>query len=181
VTYLFISAEKATHHVRTLCRVLGVSASGYYAWSSRPPSARSLRDVDLRRAIVRIHQASRGTYGRPRIHAELRSQGTRCSGKRVARLMRETGIRGIPEEGDAGASPAAARGSPPIPIWSVGGSPPRSPIGCGWPTSPTSPPGRGGCTWPPSWTAALGGSWGGRWPPICARSWWWTPWRWPPR
>jgi putative transposase len=94
--YRFIRAEKANYHVRTLCRVLGVSSSGYYAWCSRPPSVRSLHDAELTRAIVRIHEASRGTYGRPRIHAELRYEGTRCSGKRVARLMRHAGISGIP-------------------------------------------------------------------------------------
>ena len=53
--YRFISAEKATHHVRSLCRVFGVTASGYYAWCSRPPSVRSLRDAELTRAIVRIY------------------------------------------------------------------------------------------------------------------------------
>ena len=94
--FRLIRAEKANNHVRTLCRVLGVSASGYYAWCSRPPSPRSLRDLDLTRAIRRIHEASRGTYGRPRVHAELRYEGVRCSGKRVARLMREAGISGIP-------------------------------------------------------------------------------------
>jgi putative transposase len=94
--FRLIHAEKANHHVRTLCRVLGVSVSGYYAWCSRPPSARALRDLDLTRAIRRIHEASRGTYGRPRVHAELRYEGMRCSGKRVARLMREAGICGIP-------------------------------------------------------------------------------------
>jgi putative transposase len=99
VIYRFISAEKATHHVRTLCRVLGVSTSGYYAWCSRPPSVRSVVDVELTRAIVRIHDASRGTYGRPRIHAELRYEGTGCSGKRVAQLMRAAGICGIPARG----------------------------------------------------------------------------------
>jgi len=94
--YRFVRAERANHHVRTLCRVLRVSASGYYAWCSRPPSVRSLHDAELTRAIVRIHQASRCTYGRPRIHAELRYEGKRCSGKRVARLMRAAGIVGIP-------------------------------------------------------------------------------------
>jgi putative transposase len=94
--YRFISAEKANYHVRTLCRVLGVSSSGYYAWCSRPPSVRSLHDAELTRAIVRIHQTSRCTYGRPRIHAELRYEGMRCSGKRVARLMRAAAIAGIP-------------------------------------------------------------------------------------
>jgi putative transposase len=94
--FRLIHAEKANHQVRTLCRVFGVSVSGYYAWCSRPPSAHTLRDLDLTRAIRRIHEASRGTYGRPRVHAELRYEGVHCSGKRVARLMREAGISGIP-------------------------------------------------------------------------------------
>ena len=94
--FRLIHAEKANHQVRTMCRILGVSVSGYYAWSSRPPSARALEDLDLSRAIRRIHDASRGTYGRPRVHAELRYEGVRCSGKRVARLMREAGISRIP-------------------------------------------------------------------------------------
>jgi putative transposase len=78
--------------------MLGVSRSGYYGWRSRPPSVRSIVDADLTRAIIRIHEASRGTYGRPRIHAELSFEGTRCSGKRVARLMRAAGITGIPAQ-----------------------------------------------------------------------------------
>jgi putative transposase len=94
--FRFIHAERANHDARVLCRMLGVSRSGYYAWRSRPPSHRSIMDADLTRAIIRIHQASRGTYGRPRIHAELRYEGRRCSGKRVARLMRAAGLHGIP-------------------------------------------------------------------------------------
>ena len=94
--YRFIRAEKANHDVRTMCRLLGVSRSGYYAWRSRPPSARTVADAELTRAIVRIHEASRGTYGRPRVQAELRYEGTRCSGKRVGRLMRQAGLHGIP-------------------------------------------------------------------------------------
>jgi putative transposase len=96
VIYRFIRAEKANHDVKTMCRLLGVSRSGYYAWRSRPPSARQIADDELTRAIVRIHEASRGTYGRPRVHAELRYEGTPCSGKRVARLMRAAGVHGIP-------------------------------------------------------------------------------------
>ena len=92
----FIQAEKATCDVKTLCRVLGVSRSGFYAWRSRPPSVRQVLDGELTRAIRRIHDASRGTYGRPRVHAELRYEGVRCSGKRVARLMRAAGLAGIP-------------------------------------------------------------------------------------
>jgi len=96
VIYRFIRAEKANHTLIMLCRVLGVSRSGYYAWRSRPPSARQLLDHELTAAIRRIYETSRGTYGRPRVHAELRYEGTRCSGKRVARLMREAGLHGIP-------------------------------------------------------------------------------------
>lgn len=94
--FRFIRAEKANHHVRTLCRLLGVSASGYYAWCSRPPSRRAIADVELTRSIHRIHTASRGTYGWPRVRAELAYEGTPCSGKRVARLMRVAGLHGIP-------------------------------------------------------------------------------------
>lgn len=79
-----------------LCRVLGVSTSGYYAWRDRKPSLRARQDAVLREHIVRIHRESRGTYGSPRIHAEL-AMGfeIRCSKKRVARLMCEAGLEGI--------------------------------------------------------------------------------------
>ena len=74
--------------------MLDVSKSGYYAWRGRPPSARAQADTVLRAQIQRLHEASRGTYGRPRIHAELLSEGERVGGKRVARLMRESGLVG---------------------------------------------------------------------------------------
>ena len=86
--------EKATHHVATLGRVLGVSPSGYYAWRERPPSARTRVDQGLLTQICEIHGRSRGTYGAPRIHAELRDRGVRCGRKRVARLMRQAGLTG---------------------------------------------------------------------------------------
>jgi putative transposase len=95
--YQFVEREKAHHAITTLCRVLGVSTSGYYGWRHRGPSARAQRDVELSGQIRRIHQESRGTYGAPRIHAELRlGQGIRCSRKRVARLMRQAGLGGLP-------------------------------------------------------------------------------------
>ncbi len=78
-----------------MCRVLGVSPSGYYAWRKRPASARAQADQRLLRQIRTAHEASRGTYGVPRIHVELREQGVRVSRKRVARLMREAGIAGV--------------------------------------------------------------------------------------
>ncbi len=77
-----------------MCRVLGVSPSGYYAWCSRPPSARAQRDQTLLGQIQAIHARSRRTYGAPRIHAELREAGVRCGRKRVARLMKQAGLEG---------------------------------------------------------------------------------------
>ena len=92
--FRLIEAEKATHSVPTLCSVLGVSRSGYYAWSNRPPSERARFDAVLSEKIETIHRNSRATYGAPRVHAELRALGIRCSRKRVARLMRQAKLRG---------------------------------------------------------------------------------------
>lgn len=92
--YAFVEHEKATHSVRALCRALGVSPSGYWAWRTRRPSVRERADEQLSARIRAIHQASRGTYGAPRIHAELAATGHGCGRKRVARLMRQTGLVG---------------------------------------------------------------------------------------
>ena len=81
--------------IATMCRLLSVSTSGYYAWINRSPSARSLRNHELTARIRKIHEGSRETYGRLRIHAELMTEGIRIGGKRVARLMREAGIQGV--------------------------------------------------------------------------------------
>jgi hypothetical protein len=81
--------------VATVCRVLGVSASGYYAWQGRPRSARSQADQALLGQIRAIHAHSRGTYGAPRIHAELAAQGVHIGRKRVARLMQAAGVVGV--------------------------------------------------------------------------------------
>ena len=93
--YRFVEREKASFPVATMCRVLEVSTSGYWAWSKRPPSARACSDAELTERIRDIHRASRGTYGAPRVHAGLRDSGTRCSRKRVARLMRAAGLEGV--------------------------------------------------------------------------------------
>ena len=78
-----------------MCRLLGASPSGYYAWSKRPPCPRAQEDARLRELILAIHARSRGTYGVPRIRAELRfDHDVRCSGKRVRRLMLQIGIQG---------------------------------------------------------------------------------------
>ena len=92
--FRLIEAEKARHYVPVLCRLLGVSRSGYYAWRNRPPSERARFDAVLSEKIETIHRNSRATYGSPRVHAELRTIGIRCSRKRVARLMRRAKLRG---------------------------------------------------------------------------------------
>jgi len=77
-----------------LCRLLGVSRSGYYAWRVRPPAVRTEADARLGATIRQVHVASRGTYGTPRIHAELHARGVRCGRKRVARLLHDAGLVG---------------------------------------------------------------------------------------
>jgi putative transposase len=89
-----MKANQAVHGVATMGRMLGVSSSGYYAWRSRPPSARHRRDAALLERIQAIHAKSRGTYGVPRVHAELAAEGERVGRKRVARLMRKAGLQG---------------------------------------------------------------------------------------
>lgn len=90
-----MKGHQADHAIATMCRVLGVSPSGYYAWHHRPLAARAQRDAELSRTIHTIHLESRGTYGAPRVHAELAAQGIRIGRKRVARLMRAASIQGV--------------------------------------------------------------------------------------
>ena len=90
-----MSAHQAKHPVATMCRVLEVSPSGYYAWRKRPTSQRSQQDSVLLRQIRTAHAASDGTYGAPRIHFELVEAGVRVGRKRVARLMQAAGIVGV--------------------------------------------------------------------------------------
>ena len=90
-----MSVHQAEFRVTTMCRVLGVSTSGYYAWRSRGMSKRRRDDAVLTQRIEQIHRESRRTYGSPRIYAELREEGTRIGRKRVARLMRASNIVGV--------------------------------------------------------------------------------------
>jgi putative transposase len=92
--YRFIAAEKANHPISLMCRLLGVSRSGFHAWQRRPPSGRALADDRLVDRIVVIHHESRGTYGARRVHAALRQQGIRVGRKRVERLMRARRLSG---------------------------------------------------------------------------------------
>ena len=81
--------------VATMCRVLRVSPSGFYAWRKRGPSKRAKRDAAVAAKIRVFHERSDGTYGAPRIHEDLIEDGERVSRKRVARLMREGGLVGV--------------------------------------------------------------------------------------
>jgi putative transposase len=93
VRFAFILAEKAFYPITVLCSVLGVSRSGFHAWQRRPRTQRLRADAQLGAQVVAIHTRSRGTYGSPRVHAELRAQGVRVGKKRVERLMQENGIQ----------------------------------------------------------------------------------------
>ena len=91
--FAFIAVEKAHHSVVSLCRHLGVSTSGFYAWDKRKPSARAMRDKRLTAEILAIHRQKKGRYGSPRMHAELVARGFKVCRATVVRLMRENGIR----------------------------------------------------------------------------------------
>ena len=91
--FAFIHAERAGYPVAALSRALGVSRGGFYAWLARPESRRSAEDRRLAVLVRAAHDESRRTYGRPRVHVELAAQGERVGGKRVARLMRQEGLR----------------------------------------------------------------------------------------
>jgi putative transposase len=90
-----VRSHQATHPIATQCRVLGVSASGYYAWAIRPASARATADAALMEQIRVIHTRSRATYGERRVHAELAALGIHVGRKRIARLMRALGLAGV--------------------------------------------------------------------------------------
>ena len=89
---MFIHDHVADFPIQIMCAALGVSRSGYYAWASRDESARAAADRALAAEIRAAHAASRGRYGSPRVHAELRARGRRVGRKRVARLMRGMGL-----------------------------------------------------------------------------------------
>jgi putative transposase len=90
-----VRAHQAAYSVTTLCRTLGVSRSGYYAWRDRPASARATADAALSVQIRTIHQRSRGTYGERRIHFELSELAIHVGRKRVTRLMRALDLWGV--------------------------------------------------------------------------------------
>jgi transposase InsO family protein len=111
--FQFIEAEKANHSVALLCRVLQVTRAGFYAQRKRPASPRARRERELKAMVREVFQDSRGRYGSPRVHAELKAQDQPVSRKRVARLMRAQGLMARPRrrfvvttKADAASQPA---------------------------------------------------------------------------
>ena len=90
-----MTANQAEYSIQLMSRTLGVSRSGFYAYQCRPPSARQVADDALTDRIAAIHEASKQTYGAPRIHAELADEGVHVGRKRIERLMKAKGLRGV--------------------------------------------------------------------------------------
>jgi putative transposase len=93
VKYAFVDKERTNHTVKKLCKVLGVSASGYYKWRKNDITPRQKRRSKLLERILEIFEESRQTYGCPRVYRKLRSEGIKCNYKTVERLMRENEIQ----------------------------------------------------------------------------------------
>ena len=107
-----MTANQAVFPIEVMCAVLGVSRSGFYAWRSRRPSARAEADRALTERIRRVHRHADGTYGAPRVHAELADVGVRVGRKRVERLMRQAGLVGVSRRRHARTTIRAARVRP---------------------------------------------------------------------
>jgi putative transposase len=107
-----VKAHQASYPITTMCRVLEVSTSGYYAWLTRPLSKRAQEDEQLTKRIQEIHAWSRKTYGAPRIHAQLAREGVHVGRKRVARLMRTVRLQGVSRRKRFSTTQRAARARP---------------------------------------------------------------------
>jgi transposase InsO family protein len=105
---------ETAHPMTQLCAAFDVSRSGYYRWRAQQPSARTGEDARLKTEIKNLHVASRGTYGRPRLLAGLRQRGVRTSARRVSRLMRQLGLRGVRK---GGYRPRTTDGRHQLPCW----------------------------------------------------------------
>jgi putative transposase len=96
VRYNCITRCRKQFSISMMCRLLSVSRSGYYAWSSRPESERDKQNVTFKKLIKGIHTDYRGVYGAPRMCAELNALGHHCGVNRIAKLMRQAGLKGRP-------------------------------------------------------------------------------------
>ena len=93
--FKFMTANRADYSIQMMSRTLSVSRSGFYAHHSRPPNDRVISDEAMSQRIAQIHEASKESYGAPRIHAELADEGVHVGRKRVERLMKANGLRGV--------------------------------------------------------------------------------------
>lgn len=145
--FRFVRDHQKRFPVGLMCRVLGVSRSGYYAWRHRPESTQRQENRRLRDKIRTLHKESRGTYGSPRIHQALQTQGEACGRHRVARLMREDDLKAKVKK-----RYKATTDSSTICRWRricCNGIFPRQPRTKRGPrTLPTFGPARAGCIWP---------------------------------
>ncbi len=110
--FRFAVDHRAAYPVRVMCRLPGLSPSGYYAWRKREPSRRARENAALTGEILDIHAMSDGTYGAPRIHAELRARGREAGVNRVARLMRAAGVEGVSRRRKGSTTKRAAKSRP---------------------------------------------------------------------
>lgn len=177
--YRFIDEHRDQWPTTVQCAVLAVSRSGYYAWRSRGPSVTAQRRAALTEQIRRVHQASRQTYGSPRIHAELLAQGQTCHRQTVAKCMKAAGIRAksprrfrTTTTDSNHAHPVAAN------LVNRNFQPSRR--NETWTTDiRTSPRTKAGCTWRPSKICSRARSWAGRCRIGSTAGWSSTPWSWP--
>ena len=107
--YRLILSEKASFEVTMMCRLLEVGRSAYYGWVGRPASARTVRAMALAARIAVLHENSEGTYGAPRILADLRAEGEVVSAKTVAKSMRANGLPGCTHRRSGGPPPSQNR------------------------------------------------------------------------
>ncbi len=161
--YKLIEAERTSFSIPLMCRILGLSRSGYYGWRDRPPSKRSREDAALTEKIREIHRRSTETYGSPRVHAELRSIGTRCSKKRVARLMREAGVRGCMRGRRKHTTRRSKRATPAEDLVNRNFAATNTDRVWVADITYTSPPLKASCIWPSSSMSTQDASSGGRW------------------
>ena len=159
--FTLIDGAKAQFPVYRLCRMLGVSQSGYFAWRGRLACRRQRDDMVLLAHVRSAFALSNGTYGSPRMTRELRDIGLTVGRRRIARLMRDNGLR----DGRGGGSnepPTAITPGRSRPTCSIRTSRQRGPTRSGAPTSPMSGPAKVGCTSPSSSTYSHAGSSAGR-------------------
>jgi len=169
--FTFIEQHVGTFPVRLMCRVLEVSPSGFYAWRSRPESARAASDRHLLAKVHRLQAQHHGRYGSPRMHAALRAEGHSCSRGRVERMMRRHDIRALTSRGFARARPTVITPSRSPQTCSRSGSSHRRRAGYGWQISHTLRPAMAGSIWQPSLISRRARSWDGQCGITCGPNW----------